>query len=211
MLSDPVKLLSSLVVQEDIQPSVEAPDYTRCLRSRVIRHSNKVGFVSCTKSDTVEDRLCHIKPIPTHTDCENNYLAQQDFAQTTRHTELSVHPCTGLHATMTLADVNYCHRASSQRQSHPFDTLSLHSVASEEFMESDDELISINSDSNISASLSLSSTATRHSSKRKRTTTLSADLEVESLFSASGDDSFSSGDNHSVSDLSGNFPLSSSA
>ena len=84
-----------------------------------------------------------------------------------------------------------------------FDSLSLHSVASEEFMESDDELISINSDSNISAVGSLGSAADRcgggagrgvtsSRSKRKRTTTLSADLEVESLLSASGDDSLSS-------------------
>ena len=70
-------------------------------------------------------------------------------------------------------------------------------------MESDDELISINSDSNISAVGSLGSAADRcgggagrgvtsSRSKRKRTTTLSADLEVESLLSASGDDSLSS-------------------
>lgn len=180
--------------------SEPAADYTRCLRSRVIRHSNKVGFVSCTKNNEKS-----VKGGPTQTRSQPHSAAADNI----NHAQLHDTSYPGLivpepHAlrTVTLADVS-----TRRRQTRPYDSLSLHSVASEEFMESDDELISINSDSNICASLShcSSSSNTRHSSKRKRTTTLSADLEVESLFSASGDDSFSSGDNQSVSDISGNY------
>lgn len=200
---------SGNVIPEENRQPVTGADYSRCLRSRIIRHSNKVGFVSCSSSNstrnndsksasssTVRDGPTQLKPAPNHqTDSENNYLTSSAFHH-------AAHSVTAPQ-TMTLANIS-----SSRRGKPAFDSLSLHSVASEEFMESDDELISINSDSNISAaSLSMGSTR-RHSSKRKRTTTLSADLEVESLLSASGEDSLSScgGDNQSTSDLSGRQP-----
>lgn len=74
--------------------------------------------------------------------------------------------------------------AMTVRRTRPFDAASLYSVASDEFNESDDELISINGDSTSDYTVH----SPRLSSKRKRTTTLSADLEVENLLSPTDDD-----------------------
>lgn len=101
--------------------------------------------------------------------------------------------------TMTIAQV-----PRNKARSRPFDASSLYSVTSDDFNESDDELISINGDSNSEYNAPSVLQSPRLSSKRKRTTTLSADLEVASLLSPSVDDcSFFSGDNFSVSDCSG--------
>jgi len=163
--------------------------FTRCLRSRAKQITSKVSVAD----ETLTSSLVNL------TGCTNN-LAQY-LSPHKGSLPQYMHDDTVIKRSDTVLAVALTNAMHKSVRSRQFDAASLYSVTSDEFNESDDELISINGDSNSECTNIVGSC--RVSSKRKRTTTLSADLEVESLLSPGADDCVYSGDNFSVSDFSG--------
>lgn len=174
--------------------------------------SSKVGVSCANVSKTTSTSSADSSNVKTsgqhassvHSGCYEQLTCSStnsSSALTTAHYD--THCDTLLAGTDTLLAVTLTQMAAVGRtnpRSRTFDASSLYSVTSDEFNESDDELISINGDAPTTEY-----THPLYSPRLsgKRTTTLTADLEVESLLSRTGDDSPSSGDNLSVSDFPG--------
>ncbi|XP_067943754.1 uncharacterized protein [Watersipora subatra] len=171
----------------------EKRELTRGLRPRGKQTLNKLNTNGSNSNSPAQTTSI------TKTDRNNDDVAQHDDTTPGQYSccegsSLVASGSTLL--TMTLSQVS-----RNKARSRTFDASSLYSVTSDDFNESDDELISINGDSSSDYN-PLPVQSPRLSSKRKRTTTLSADLEVANLLSPSVDDCFSSGDNFSISDYS---------
>ena len=174
----------------------EKRELTRGLRPRGKQTLNKLNTNGSNSNSPAQTTSI------TKTDRNNDDVAQRDDTTPGQYSccEGSSLVASGSALlTMTLSQV-----PRNKARSRTFDASSLYSVTSDDFNESDDELISINGDSSSDYN-PLPVQSPRLSSKRKRTTTLSADLEVANLLSPSVDDCFSSGDNFSISDYSGSF------
>ena len=174
--------VSPALSSDNVKEDKEKKGFTRCLRSHVKQATNKVSVSSSEP----------LKATSVKTERNNNYVPTP--------TQYGCCDSNGLRRGGTLLTMTLSHVPPRNKPRRAFDASSLYSVTSDDFNESDDELISINGDCSSEYN---SSQSPRLSSKRKRTTTLSADLEVASLLSPSVEDCFSSGDNFSVSDYSG--------